>query len=241
MRIQCRQDSKTASRGAVPHPCVHSVSRGCNGIVYVSAKTCGHHRGKQPSAQCTGTVACLLEKHCTKLQCLLHLPAVQCHVSQTVYLMIRMTLLPATLGTWKLEIKPYALQIQHYYANSPTFPSGLYERTTAKYDMEYLHTTLVSPQPHDIVLQRDKIVVRTDLKTACFASACVYTSCGCIGPQLQHHCCPCTALDVTACIFGQSSILRMFFCTYRSSCALHIPPVISCAECVNLSNVTGEQ
>ena len=74
-----------------------------------------------------------------------------------------MTLL-LQISSFVAEIKLYALQIQHYYANSPTFPGGLYGRTIAKYGMGYFHATLVSLQPHDTVLQRDSIVVRTHLE-----------------------------------------------------------------------------
>lgn len=63
---------------------------------------------------------------------------------------------------------PGTLQVQHYYANSPTFPSNLYGRTTAKYDMGYQHAVLVSPRPQDIVLQRDKIVVRRSSQVLVF-------------------------------------------------------------------------
>ena len=51
------------------------------------------------------------------------------------------------------------LQIQHYYAHSPAFPSNMYQRTVDKYDMGYHHELMIMPKPQDMVFTQQKILV----------------------------------------------------------------------------------
>ncbi len=61
------------------------------------------------------------------------------------------------------------LQIQHFYAHSPVFPSDLHHRKVLRYDMDYHHEVLISPRSTDISLQKEKVMVCPRLSTLCFA------------------------------------------------------------------------
>ena len=56
------------------------------------------------------------------------------------------------------------MQIQHYYARSPAFPSNLYQRTADTYDLDYHHQILIIPRSQDMVLPQQKILVGTFCK-----------------------------------------------------------------------------
>lgn len=53
----------------------------------------------------------------------------------------------------------YVVQVQHYYANSSSFPANLYQRTVLQYNMDYHHEIYVSPRPLDMSLQQDRVLV----------------------------------------------------------------------------------
>ena len=69
------------------------------------------------------------------------------------------------------------LQIQHYYAHSPAFPSNMYERTIDKYDMGYHHERMIMPKSQDMVFDQHRILV------SAFASGCEHP---CMEPQSLH-------------------------------------------------------
>lgn len=54
------------------------------------------------------------------------------------------------------------MQIQHFYANSPAFPSNMYHRAAKKYDMVYHHQVMVSPRSQDLVLNHQSVLVSVD-------------------------------------------------------------------------------
>jgi len=53
-----------------------------------------------------------------------------------------------------------ALQMQHYYAYSASFPANLYQRTVAMYDLDYHHEVYISPRSQDISLQQERVLVQ---------------------------------------------------------------------------------
>ena len=59
-----------------------------------------------------------------------------------------------------------ALQMQHYYAHSASFPANLYQRTVARYDLDYHHEVYISPRAQDVALQQERVLVQD-------ASTCV--------------------------------------------------------------------
>ena len=51
------------------------------------------------------------------------------------------------------------LQIQHFYAHSPAFPSNMYHRTVDKYDLGYHHEIMIMPRSQDLVFNQRIILV----------------------------------------------------------------------------------
>lgn len=58
-----------------------------------------------------------------------------------------------------VEPEGVTVQIQHPYANSPAFPSNLYQRTVQQYDLDYQHQIMVVPRRQDMVLPQQRIQV----------------------------------------------------------------------------------
>jgi len=66
----------------------------------------------------------------------------------------------AVLGPFDMQKVTVALQMQHYYAYSASFPANLYQRTVAMYDLDYHHEVYISPRAQDISLQQERVLVQ---------------------------------------------------------------------------------
>ncbi len=59
----------------------------------------------------------------------------------------------------ELDSQLCQLQIQHYYKDSPAFPSKSHARIVTKYDMNYHHSILALGRAKDSVLQSLRVTV----------------------------------------------------------------------------------
>ena len=60
------------------------------------------------------------------------------------------------------------LQIQHSYAHASNFPNELHGRTAVKLaEMNYHYSVLVSQNRQDMMLQKDRVTVRSVLPCQC--------------------------------------------------------------------------